>query len=128
MFSFDESIRKSEITDSFYARLKSLSVGAVNVLTSRIPGDPFYTTVQAFVQMVSDAWGNLLSLLTVYDPNTTQVDDSLGFFERPRLLACECTMTSRSSAPTPPRRLSFLSARQSRPLSIPLGGRALSSC
>ena len=93
MFSFDESIRKSELTDSFYARLKSLSVGAVNVLTSRIPGDPFYTTVQAFVQMVSDAWGNLLSLLTVYDPNTTQVEDSLGFFERPRLLACECTMS-----------------------------------
>ena len=79
--------------DTFYARLTTLSAGASNPLNSRIPGSGFFTTVQAFVRMVSDAWNNLLELLTVYDPNTTTVEDSLSFFERPRLQPSTCTMS-----------------------------------
>ena len=93
VFSFDEITRRSELLDTFYARLTTLSSGASNPLNSRIPGSPFFTTVQAFVRMVSDAWNNLLELLTVYDPNTTTVEDSLSFFERPRLQPSTCTMS-----------------------------------
>ena len=93
MFSFDEITRRSELLDTFYARLTTLSAGTSNPLNSRIPGSPFFTTVQAFVRMVSDAWNNLLELLTVYDPNTTTVEDSLSFFERPRLQPSTCTMS-----------------------------------
>lgn len=93
VFSFDEITRRSELLDTFYARLTTLSAGASNPLNSRIPGSPFFTTVQAFVRMVSDAWNNLLELLTVYDPNTTTVEDSLSFFERPRLQPSTCTMS-----------------------------------
>ena len=93
VFSFDEITRRSELLDTFYARLTTLSAGASNPLNSRIPGSPFFTTVQAYVRMVSDAWNNLLELLTVYDPNTTTVEDSLAFFERPRLQPSTCTMS-----------------------------------
>ena len=89
MFSFDETTRKSELLESFYKRLASLG----SAFTSRLEGGGIFTLISAFVAMVSDAWTNLLVLLDVYDPNTTKVDASLAFFERPRLQAAACSMT-----------------------------------
>lgn len=89
LYSSDVSVRKRTLVDQFYTNLKALSSGVdpKYILSSRIPGSPFFTTVLAFVAMVSDAWDILLSLLAAYDPVNSQEDaaeQSLAFFELER--------------------------------------------
>lgn len=100
MYSSDVSVRKRSLVEQFYTNLKTLSAGApaASVLNSRIPGSPFFTTVLAFVAMVSDAWDILLSLLKAYDPVDSEEDaaeQSLAFFEleRKRPTSCEQVFT-----------------------------------
>lgn len=96
MFIADPTSRQNTLVNTFYDRLRTLSAGATNVLNSRIPGSAFFTMVQAFARMISDAWDDLVQILTAYNPLTAvgaAQDQALAFFERPRLLACECSMS-----------------------------------
>ena len=60
MFIADPTSRQNTLVNTFYDRLRTLSAGATNVLNSRIPGSAFFTMVQAFARMISDAWDDAI--------------------------------------------------------------------
>jgi len=71
--------RRDSISQSIYSRLSSLG----SKLNSRIPGGPLSTLISAFVQILSDAWEDLLGLLADYSPLTATgaaQKQVLGFF------------------------------------------------
>lgn len=93
MFIADATARKNSLVNTFFDRLRTLSVGATEVLNSRIPGSPFFTMVQAFAAMVSDAWDDLVQILNGYSPLTATTEEPLAFFQRPRFQPSECSMS-----------------------------------
>lgn len=93
MFIADPEARQTSLVNTFYDRLRTLSAGATKVLNSRIPGSPFFTMVQAFARMVSDAWDDLVQIVKAYSPLTATTEEPLAFFERPRFQPSECSMS-----------------------------------
>ena len=96
MFEPDVQTRRTNLLNTFYERLRTLSIGSTEPLNSRIPGSAFYTMVQAFVRMLSDAWDDIVQIASIYNPLTAvsgALEQVLSFFKRPRILASQCSMT-----------------------------------
>ena len=85
----DSDERIASLTKSFYARMLSLG----SKVNSQIAGGPFATIVAACAQIISDAWDDLIGLLSSYNPNTSTgvaQKQVLGFFELEPIAASVC--------------------------------------